>query len=51
MKTLLIKYFNIVLNYLIFKLNKELVLVIIFKNYFNYSCQIFLLEDKKNNLI
>ena len=51
MNILLIKYFNIVLNYIIYKLNKMWNLIIIFKNYFNYFYQILLLVDLLNNLI
>ena len=51
MNILSIKYFNIVLNYIICKLNKMLILIIIFKKYFNYFYQILLLVDKKINLI
>ena len=51
MNILLIKYFNIQLNYLHYNLNKVLDQITIYKKYFNYSYQILLLEDIKNNLI
>ncbi len=51
MNILLIKYFNIQLNYLHYNKNKVLDQITIYKKYFNYSYQILLLEDIKNNSI